>query len=127
MRPRHLPIFHAGEGNTGFHASGAAARLDYVVLSQCLRSCQVRTSIAEIDLAMQKLDHVAVQVDLPIEFSCRVNPRCMHDFRPLPTFVTPFRQTLSGMLMCTRMLPPCNVGYAPHNHLAPRLFEEKAI
>lgn len=55
------------------------------MLSQCLRSCQVRTSIAEVDLALQKLDHVAVQVDIPIEFSCCVNRRRTFDFHaPTP-------------------------------------------
>lgn len=77
-----------------------AQPLGYVVLSQCLRSCQVRTSIAEVDLAVQKLDHVAVKVDIPIEFSCCANRRRTFDFHaPTPVCDGP-PPDLSGELMC---------------------------
>lgn len=124
--PQTFADFHVGEGNTWFHASGSAARLDYVVLSQCLRSCQVRTSIAEVDLALQKLDHVAVQVDIPIEFSCCVNRRRTFDFHaPTPVCDGP-PPDLSGELMCIHTLPHCSAGCKTHSLLAPRLFEERA-
>lgn len=125
--PQTFADFHVGEGNTWFHASGSAARLDYVVLSQCLRSCQVRTSVAEVDLALQKLDHVAVQVDIYPSSSPAVRTGIAHlTFTLQHQSVMVLLQTLSGELMCIHTLPHCSAGCKTHSLLAPRLFEERA-
>ena len=64
--PQTMPECHVGEGSTWQHPTGAMARIDYAAISRDLHSSEVRTKIADVDIALQKIDHLVVQIDIPI-------------------------------------------------------------
>ena len=52
---------HIGDHDTWFHANGASARLDYVVLSKDLKDSTVKTWIPQnVDLSITRADHLPV-------------------------------------------------------------------
>ena len=52
---------HTGDHDTWFHANGASARLDYVVLSKDLKDSTVKTWIPQnVDLSITRADHLPV-------------------------------------------------------------------
>ena len=64
--PQTFEAFHTGAHCTWTHSTGAEARLDYVALSRCLLSDEVRTGIADVDLSISKVDHASVACSFPI-------------------------------------------------------------
>ena len=66
--PQTMSEHHDGEAATFAHATGAAGRIDFVLLDECFRHPDLRTSVLDIDLAVQRPDHYAVAADVPMHF-----------------------------------------------------------
>ena len=64
--PQTMPDCHTGDGSTWQHPTGATARIDFIAISRDLHSPSVRTKLADVDVALQRVDHLAVQIDIPI-------------------------------------------------------------
>ena len=66
--PQTMAEHHEGEAATFAHATGVAGRIDFVLLDECFRHPDLRTSVLDIDLAVQRPDHYAVAADVPMHF-----------------------------------------------------------
>lgn len=64
--------FHHGPHETWFHHSEVGARLDYIAIDQALRAPGLRTWVSDIDLTIQKQDHVALVLEVPIQCSVAI-------------------------------------------------------
>ena len=65
--PQTFATHHSGSHDTWEHGRGVRARLDYVALDESLRHPNLRTSVLEdLDLGIQRLDHMAVRADIPL-------------------------------------------------------------
>ena len=64
--PQTMYEHHVGEAPTFTHAKGPERRIDYVLVDTCLRHPDLRSFGLDIDLAVQRPDHFAVAVDLPM-------------------------------------------------------------
>ena len=75
---------HHGSHETWYHHSETGARLDFIAVDQTLRRPGIRTWISDIDLTIQKQDHVAVVLELPFECTVAIGKR----HQPLPASPT---------------------------------------
>ena len=64
--PQTYSEHHQGLGHTWHHPKGHTARLDYIALSKDLFDANIRTQLADVDLALHRIDHLAVQIDIPV-------------------------------------------------------------
>ena len=66
--PSTFATSHHGDHHTWYHATGASARLDYVVLSKCFKDLEVQSWVSkDIDLSLQRVDHVPVCCSLKVQ------------------------------------------------------------
>ena len=66
--PSTFATSHHGDHHTWYHATGASARLDYVVLSKCFKDLEVQSWVSkDIDLSLQRVDHVPVCCSLKVK------------------------------------------------------------
>ena len=69
--PQTDDAFHHGCHTTWQHSSGGEARLDYIAIDQALRNSAIKTCLADVDLTIQKPDHMPIVIDLPITCNLR--------------------------------------------------------
>ena len=67
--PQSFRSHHVGPSDTWVHPRGTRARIDYIAIDQCLLHDDVRTWVSEeVDLSLQRTDHLCVMMDLPLSF-----------------------------------------------------------
>ncbi len=82
IAPQTFSKHHRGEHDTWTHPRGTTARIDYLVIDAVLQHEELRTWVTEeVDLALTRLDHKCVMMDLPLRL-------CVQD----PTGETPMRK-----------------------------------
>eukprot|EP00435_Cladocopium_sp_Y103_P055128 s641_g18.t1 len=64
--PQTMSEFHEGPGATFVHSRGNEGRIDFVLVDQCLRHKDIRTSVSDIDLSLKKADHMPVIASIPV-------------------------------------------------------------
>lgn len=122
--PQTMAEHHEGDAATFAHATGAAGRIDFILLDECFRHPDLRTSVLDIDLAVQRPDHHAVAADVPMHF-WRCSHRMQTSFRkqekevtldPLPIEVPWSLDVHSHAVHLHRWLQRCQ----PHKPRLPR-------
>eukprot|EP00435_Cladocopium_sp_Y103_P037818 s2577_g10.t1 len=64
--PQTMAAYHSGPAATFVHSRGHEGRIDYVLLSQCLKHADLRTFVSDIDLSLQRQDHRPVIAEVPV-------------------------------------------------------------
>ena len=85
--PQTFDHFHHGPiSHTWIHpANTSSARLDYVAISQSLASGNsIRTCLADFDITLQRQDHLAVLLELPLCLRTKVAAAPAAPLAPLP-------------------------------------------
>lgn len=67
--------FHQGSHETWFHPSEVGARIDFIAIDQAMRVPGLRTWVSDMDLTIQKIDHAAVIMEIPLECSVTIGRR----------------------------------------------------
>ena len=73
--PQTQSGLHHGPGHTWCHPKGQTARLDYVAISTDLIDPRIQTRLADVDLALHRTDHLAVQIDIPVRLDVPINSK----------------------------------------------------
>eukprot|EP00435_Cladocopium_sp_Y103_P023215 s1491_g5.t1 len=64
--PQTMPEHHEGPPATFVHSKGNEGRIDCVLVDQCLRHKDIRTRVSDVDLSLQKTDHMPVLAFVPV-------------------------------------------------------------
>ena len=119
-------LHHSGDGYTWFHPTGSAARLDYIAVSKNLCSTHVRTQIASVDIALQRIDHLAVQADIPIDLAVCIDHEPHHSVCSPVTSAPGVPLSVDWAVDVHDMRHNCKIGCEPHSHQKRMLFHARA-
>eukprot|EP00435_Cladocopium_sp_Y103_P026565 s3814_g6.t1 len=78
--PQTMSEHHEGPPATFVHSKGNEGRIDFVLIDQCLRNTDIRTRVSDIDLSLQKTDHMPVLASIPVvvRLSACKHPKKFH-------------------------------------------------
>eukprot|EP00435_Cladocopium_sp_Y103_P065630 s84_g27.t1 len=120
--PQTMSEHHEGPSTTFVHSKGNEGRIDFVLVDQCLRHPDIRSRVSDIDLSLQKADHLPVLLHVPVVVHLMQEKL----LRAPPVSATPNVDPPGPISWCTDVHTHAATLHSwlcrsqPHRHRAPR-------